>query len=189
MVLGLDISTSCTGWCVLTSNGTLVEMGYVPLIKHRDMFRKADSITDSLLGVLLRHPMSEIVIEENLQAFRPGFSSARTLMTLARFNGIVSYICYHTLKIEPSFINVNMARRALGIKIVRKKDGGSPTKQQILDWVSTQLEGEDYKWPSKILKSGPRKGQVILEQFCYDMADSYVIAKSHIHLKTSSDTC
>lgn len=189
MVLGLDISTSCTGWCVLTSNGTLIEMGFVPLAKHKDMFRKADSITDSLLGVLLRHPISEIVIEENLQAFRPGLSSAKTLMTLARFNGIVSYICYHSLKIEPSFINVNVARRSLGIKIVRKKDGGRQTKEQVLGWVSNELKDSDHEWPNKVLKSGPRKGKVVLEQFCYDMADAYVIARSHICLKTGLDAC
>ena len=38
------------------------------------------------------HDIQKIFIEENLQAFRPGFSSAKTLLTLARFNGIVSYL-------------------------------------------------------------------------------------------------
>jgi hypothetical protein len=37
-------------------------------------------------------------------------------------------------------------------------------------------------WPTKILKSGPRKGQEVLEIGCYDMADAYVIAASSIHM-------
>ena len=88
MILGLDVSTSCTGWCVLHSNGTLMEMGYVPLEKLQETFKKAERLGDKLLELMIDYPLSEIVIEENLQAFRPGLSSARTLMTLARFNDV-----------------------------------------------------------------------------------------------------
>jgi len=180
LILGLDVSTSCTGWCVLHSNGTLMEMGYVPLEKLQETFKKAERLGDKLLELMIDYPLSEIVIEENLQAFRPGLSSARTLMTLARFNGIVSYMCHDKLKIEPAHINVNVARKSVGLKINRKSD--ATTKQQVLDWVSLQLEALDYQWPVKILKSGPRKGMEILQPGCYDMADAYVIAKANLIL-------
>ena len=33
-------------------------------------------------------------------------------------------------------------------------------------------------WPDKTLKSGPRKGLVILDDCCYDIADAVVTAKA-----------
>ena len=73
-----------------------------------------------------------------------------------------------------------MARKSVGLKINRKSD--ATTKQQVLDWVSLQLEDVGYQWPVKILKSGPRKGMEVLQPGCYDMADSYVIAKANLIL-------
>tara|TARA_Y100000593_G_scaffold86467_1_gene165217 strand:+ start:497 stop:1039 length:543 start_codon:yes stop_codon:yes gene_type:complete len=171
MILGLDISTSCVGWCVLDSSGTLVKMGYIPLSKDTDTFSKASRVSKELTWINIEYEIFNIFIEENLQAFRPGLSSAKTLLTLARFNGIVSYISHKEFSINPVNINVNSARKILGIKIQKKNK--KSTKEQIIDWVNTKL---DYDWPTKKLKSGPRKGKVILEPSCYDMADAYVIA-------------
>ena len=38
--------------------------------------------------------------------------------------------------------------------------------------------GPNLSLPKKILKSGPRKGTEIYENFCYDIADAYVISPS-----------
>ena len=76
----------------------------------------------------------------------------------------------------PVYLNVNSARKSLGIKITRGKKAEKSTKEQILEWVDVELQS--YDWPNKILKSGPRKGCVVLESGCYDMADSYVIARA-----------
>ena len=109
-----------------------------------------------------------------MQAFRPGLSSAKTLLTLARFNGVISQISYDIFSIIPEYINVNSARKNLGIKIISKRKGGKPTKEQVFDWVSSEIK--DFKWTKKKLKSGPRKGIIIIDPSCYDMADAYVIA-------------
>ncbi len=172
MILGLDISTSCVGWCVLDTEGNLLKMGYIPLSKETDTFSKASRVSKELSWLNIQHEVSSIFIEENLQAFRPGLSSAKTLLTLARFNGIVSYICHKEFNINPININVNSARKILEIKIQKKNK--KSTKEQVIDWVSSKLL--DYDWPTKKLKSGPRKGMIILEPSCYDMADAYVIA-------------
>ena len=75
-------------------------------------------------------------------------------------------------------LNVNAARKTLGIRLIRKKQGGKPTKNQVFDWVSDRVESEipGYQWPMKTLKSGPRKGEVVFEPSVFDMADAYVIA-------------
>ena len=46
----------------------------------------------------------------------------------------------------------------------------------MLDWVSA--DDPSIKWPTKILKSGPNKGQKRICNEAYDMADAYVIARA-----------
>lgn len=178
-ILGLDISTSCTGWCIMSLSGSFVDMGYISLDAHEKTFQKAHAMSKELSRLQGKYNVKQVAIEENLQAFRPGFSSAKTLLTLARFNGIVSYLSQEHFLVEPEFINVNVARKLLGIKVISKKKGGKPTKEQILDWVNSQV---NYSWPVKILKSGPRKGDSILEPGCFDAADAYVIAAAAFKL-------
>ena len=104
-------------------------------------------------------------------------SSAKTLMTLAQFNGVVRWICHEALCVPVEAINVNTARKKVGLKI-DKKDKSRTTKEKVLDWVAEN--NPTIKWPTKILKSGPNKGQVRTCSEAYDMADAYVIGKSYI---------
>ena len=179
-ILGLDVSTSCTGWAVFNAAGEFVDMGSIILTKTPGLYMRAGVVRDVLNDLLIRHPIGKVYIEENLQSFRRGFSSAKTLSTLARFNGIVSLVAYETFSVEPEHINVNAARKALGVKLIRKKQGGAPTKQQVFEWVDADLLNDQitHQWPIKTLKSGPRKGQQLLDPIAYDMADAYVIAKA-----------
>ena len=167
---------------MFTHEGVFVDMGKIELTKKTGVYQKADVVRNELSNLLISHSISRVYIEENLQAFRPGLSSAKTLSTLARFNGIVSLLCYETFNLEPVHLNVNAARKSLGIKLVRKKQGGAPTKEQIVEWVGVDLQPqyEKYDWPTKTLKSGPRKGTTILDTGSYDMADAYVIAKAGV---------
>ena len=171
MILGLDISTSCTGWCILDTSGCLVDLGFIELSKIKDSYEKVEVVVDKLREVSVSYNFDRVVIEENLQAFRPGLSSAKTLLTLARFNGIIGYVVNKNFKISPEYINVNTARKKVGLKLTR----GVNTKQQVFDWVNNQVV---FEWPTKSLKSGPRKGQIINHPGCYDAADAYVIAKA-----------
>ena len=176
MLLTLDISTSCTGYCLFDEND-LVDIGYVNLSKHKGLFEKASYIKDRIFRMSNDYSIDQIAVEENLQAFRPGLSSAKTLMTLAQFNGVVRWICYEIFDIEPTAINVNSARKSIGLKIDRKNKEKN-TKQQVLEWVTS--DNPDIKWPTKILKSGPNKGQLRICNEAYDMADAYVIGKSFL---------
>ena len=179
-ILALDISTSCTGYCILDpeldSKTSLIDLGFIPLAKQKSHYDKANLVLKDLHSIKSVHNIDAIAIEENLQSFRSGFSSAQTLSSLAKFNGIVAYLCQDTFGIEPQFFNVNSARKSVGLKILSKRKGGTNTKEQVLTWVMEELSG--FSWPTKILKSGPRKNQTILEPGCYDMADAYIIARA-----------
>ena len=178
MILGLDISTSCTGWCILSEDAELIDLGYFNLNSYSGLFKKSAEVKKRLLSLKEEFNIEKVFIEENLQAFRPGFSSAKTIVTLARFNGVVSYLTSQTFNLEPEYINVNVARKKVGLKIVPKRSGGAPTKDQVFDWVSSKIQ---FDWPTKVMKSGPRKGQTVLEDFRYDMADAFVICLAGLH--------
>ena len=175
MVLALDISTAYVGWCIMDDSGSTLDAGAIELKKIGDMFAKAEEFKKLISEVLDPYDVRRVAIEENLQAFRPGFSSAKTICTLSRFNGMVSYIINEITHVIPEYINVNHARKTVGLKI-RKKDPVS-TKDQVLIWVK-QNEMPHYDWPNKTLKSGKRKGIVIPHESCYDIADAFVIGKS-----------
>ena len=171
--LGLDISTSNVGWCLLDiKTQNLVSAGVIELSKKKDIFEKSNEVRSVLRQISSEHAISCIAIEENLQAFRPGFSSAKTIVTLARFNGIVTLIAFEEIGPRPTFVNVNAARKLAGLKIIKKSSVS--TKEQVLDFVKKKLP--DYTWPVRTLKSGPRKGLVIPADSCYDIADAYIVA-------------
>ena len=179
--LGLDISTSCTGWAVTeVQNGETVSvtLGHVKLDKHEGLMCKADAMREEITLLHRKHQFSRIYVEENMQAFRPGASSAQTIMKLAKFNGIVSYLAYQVTGLDPQNVNVNQARKTLGISLKREKECGISTKDQVHSWVKCHPLLSSYVWPSRVLGSGPRKGQTILEPYIYDMSDAFVIALS-----------
>jgi hypothetical protein len=152
---------------VSCDTGLFVEIGYFKLDKYDDFFEKCDAFRTALTDVRNRHiGINKICIEENLQAFRPGLSSAKTINTLARFNGAASLIAYEVCNnLKPTFLNATSARSKLGIKLDRKSDVS--TKQQIFEFIKPQVNIE---WPKT------KTGNV--QTSCYDMADAYVLARA-----------
>jgi len=176
MILGLDVSTSCTGYCILDKNKNLIEIDYIILKKEKDLCGKGNIIKNIFDTLKNKYDISEIYIEEPFQRFGQGLSSAATITRLASFNGIVQYISYSVFDVYPIMINVNKARKSLGIKTLRKKKCGIDTKEQVFNWVKSELPKFD--WPTKIMKSGKRKGKKILIPECLDMSDAFVIARA-----------
>ena len=66
---------------------------------------------------------------------------------------------------------------ALLLKKAKRIVDNLKTKDQVLIQVS-KIE-PNLNLPKKILKSGPRKGTEIYENFCYDIADAYVIGSAY----------
>ncbi len=179
ILLGLDISTSCTGYCIIsTDDRKIIEAGGIKLSHKKSLFEKAQLVREKIKEIKTKHEVGSIAIEENLQSFRSGMSSAKTLQSLAKFNGIVCYLVESLLNIEPSLVNVISARSKLSIKINRKAK--ESTKEQVLSWVKQHRSFKDFDWPKKKLKSGPRMNMVIDDPSCYDIADAAVVALSII---------
>jgi len=171
--LGLDISTSCTGVCFLDEKGKIALLTHIKYPSKVNLWEKADFTLSFLKKIVADTDLNVtgFFVEESLQKFRPGLSSAKTLTTLSKFNGIVCYLGRKVFNLDPVPINVNTARKSVGLKIPR----GSNAKQIVHEWVSSETV---FVWPTKILRGGPRKGQEVLIDACYDMADAYLIARS-----------
>jgi len=177
MILGMDISTSCTGFCIVDEKGEQVHFSYVELSKVKNFFEKVKKVKSHVLTLMIKYPIEEIAVEDYLTSFARGRSSSGTLFKLAKFNGIVQWVCYNDLGIEACPINVNNARKINNIIVLGKKKTSEGTKDQVLRQVK-EIVGKSFVFPTKILKSGPRKGLKVYEKHAYDMADAFVIAKA-----------
>jgi Holliday junction resolvasome RuvABC endonuclease subunit len=167
MILGLDVSTSITGATVLDKDGKVVLCESWDMRnknKFKDIFDKAEKINSWLSDIFKSYKIKEVYIEQSLQSFRSGFSSAQTLSTLSRFNGMVSLMVFHIFNIKPKYLAATSARKSCGIKVPRGEKAKSVVIQFVLD--------NDPDFSVEYTKFGnPRPGE-------FDRADSWVIAKA-----------
>jgi Holliday junction resolvasome RuvABC endonuclease subunit len=177
MILGLDVSTSSTGWAIIDDGGSLIEMGSFKLVKHDNLFDKAAAVRMGLTELKEKYEVTKISIEEPLQGFRRGMSSAHTLLTLARFNGIVSWLAFDVFGAKPIFFDSTSARRGLGIRIDKSRD----TKDQIMEWVEV-VTGKVL--PRRVATTGKKKGMTLFAAGVNDAADAYVMARAAYLLKS-----
>ncbi len=173
MILGLDVSTSITGYTLIKEDKIILN-GAWDTRKYKDFFDKVTYVKKGLEQIYSKHgeQITAVYIEQSLQSFRSGFSSAKTLSTLSRFNGIVSWIVFDQYKIKPEYIAATSARKLCGIKVPR----GQKAKQVVLKFL---LDNE----PSFVIEY-TRNGNPKPES--YDRADSIVIAKAGVECERKS---
>jgi len=167
MILGLDISTSIIGTTIVSKGGQIVLTDAWDMRNknhHPDVYSKYSLVCKKLNDLIARYDITHIFIEQSLQMFRSGFSSAKTLSTLSSFNGVVTYLCFRELGIKPEHISASSARKSCGIKIAK----GTKAKEQVVKFL---LDNEP-KFVVEYTKSGNLKPKY------YDIADSIVIAKA-----------
>ena len=93
MILGLDISTNCTGWTVMNNDRSIVQCNFINTSKGKDWMEKVEIFEEEIENsVLNKFKVEKIGIEEILSKFAGGRSTAKTITSLARFNGIATYI-------------------------------------------------------------------------------------------------
>lgn len=173
VVIGLDISTTCTGIAVVhRDTGELVFMHHENMSskkKFPDFWAKVNHMRSTFVGMHdPKWDVKGVAVEENMKRFTPGFSSADTILTLAKFNGILSYIMMLEYGVKPLNVNVRSARSKLGIKI-NTKDKSKTTKQKVLDQV-VKMHPE-FPWVYREVK-----GVKSMTKINEDRCDAWVIA-------------
>jgi hypothetical protein len=177
--LGLDISTSCTG-ISLIEDERLIRASFVYLSDYGTLLTKANAVKSELLlfkEILSNRELKSITVEQHVLGFRAGLSSSNTIVALARFNGVVSYISGDLFGLEPTALLPVTARKAVGIK--SKK--GEPIKPIVIAWATSQEP--DYPWPTRVVKAGKNKGETVYEKGVEDASDAYVMARAAAALK------
>ena len=164
MILGLDISTSITGYTVLDGDGNILVCDHIDLRKEKNFFKKIEIVCDRLEALDDAHNIEQVYIEQSLQSFRSGFSSAQTLSLLSKINGIVSWLCYNFFYKEPKYLAATSARKLCGIKIPK----GQKAKKVSLQFVVDNVPGFEIQYTRH---GNPKAGYA-------DRSDSYVIAKA-----------
>lgn len=171
MICGLDISTSITGVTILDNNGKIVYNSAWDTRKFKDFFDKAEFIHKEIISLSEIHKIEKVYIEQSLQSFRSGFSSAKTLSSLSRFNGIVSWLVYQQTGIKPEYISATSARKSCGIKVPK----GSKAKEVVVQF----LLDKEPAFVVEYTKFGNIKPE------CYDKADSIIIATAGYNCQSS----
>jgi len=164
MILGLDISTSITGYTVLDNGGNIVACDHIDLRKEKNFFQKCAMLEGRLASLRGTYFIEHIYVEQSLQSFRSGFSSAQTLSLLSKINGIVSWMCYNIFGTEPQYVAATSARKLCGIKVPK----GQKAKAVSLQFVVDNVPGFDVEYTRH---GNPKAGYA-------DRSDSYVIARA-----------
>ena len=164
VTLGLDISTSITGATIIQDSKILKTTFWDTRNKNKfpTIYDKAKFVKTQLEDLAFDYKISQIYIEQSLHSFRSGFSSAQTLSTLSRFNGIISWICWDLLGIQPEMIAATSARKQAGITIKR----GDNAKDKVLEFVLDNFPQIEIQYTKH---GNPKPGTL-------DMCDSIVIA-------------
>ena len=164
MILGIDVSTSITGYTLLDRNGNIVKCGHIDMRKEKSFFDKAFKVEEVLSSITGYADIEAVYIEQPFVFFKSGGSSAATMAILQRFNGVVSWICFNLFSMEPKYLKAQEARKLCGISVPR----GQKAKKVVMDFIIDNVPDFDVEYTRQ---GNPRPGYA-------DRADSYVVAKA-----------
>lgn len=188
MILGLDVSTTMIGVCVLGEpetqtvdfNGSKITTEKRELLlstnwnigdkkEYPDSFTKAEAVAAELYQLSLEYNITEIYIEDFVRGLSHRFNSnLNILLALARFNGLVSWNCYEIFGIKPILVNVSKARTNYGL-IFPRGTKSAARKKMVVEKV-IEKEGTKFSW------SFNRNG-INYSKGVDDRADAIVIAR------------
>ena len=171
--LGLDISTAIVGWTILDDQFNIIKMSHIDFKKCKTFWEKVDYAVSELTKILTQNQVDNVYVEESLMRFSPGFSSASTIITLAKFNVLISYAVRNAQGTEPQYVGANDARRKCGIKLLQKKKVGIDYKTQAFNWCKA---GPLSHLQFPLTKTGK------IKPFVMDETDSYIIARAGVIL-------
>lgn len=175
--IGLDVSTACTGVCVLDESGTILSIKYHDFDKGTSVEKAVymSSVLEEVKNEFVKDTEVQVLIEEPAMAFAKGFSSANTISVLNQFNGMCQFLCFKIFGVQPILSPAVSIRKDCNIKVKKEKDCGITTKEQVNIHFES-IFGKLFKM--KELKSGPRKGTMIFDERNYDAIDAWVAAES-----------
>ena len=179
MILGLDISTTMVGVAIIDPDSkNLVHCEGWDISKCETMFDKAESIGANLYTIRSEYNIEHVFVETALKRFLPGKSRADTIIKLAKFNGVVSWLCFECFETEPTYINVNTARSLYGLSFPRGTKG--PQRKKMV--IEAVIEKEKTAFKYEMARGGKN-----YKRGTDDRADAVVIARAGEYLLRNKD--
>jgi len=178
MILGLDISTTMVGVAIIDDSGKLIKSDSWDISKTETLFNKAEFIGAEIYGLRSEYDITHTFIETALKKFLPGRSRADTIIKLAKFNGIISWLCFDTFDQAPTFINVNTARTLYGLSFPRGTKGPQRKKMVIESVIDKEKNAFSYEMA---------RGGKNFKRGTDDKADAIVIARAGEFLLKNKD--
>ena len=170
MILGLDVSTSRIGWAIINEKQELVDSDFFKTKAKTPLEERATALRDNVLQPIMAiHNITEIRIEEPFSMFSGGKTTAKTMSSLQRFNGMISFAAHLTLGKPPTLVGATTARSRVGIKVPR----GTKAKEIVLMWVVSKFDNFIMEYTAH---GNPKPG-------LDDEADAIVVALSHFDLR------
>jgi len=166
MILGLDVSTSKIGYCVIDDKQNLKEVNFIKFKDGTLEERAMKFFNNELKRLKNTYNITHVRIEAPFTMFSGGKTTAGTMSKLQRFNGMISVLAYTVFNLQPELVQSRSARSKCGIKIPR----GENTKKKIIEWV-------EQRYPKDFTVVLTRHGNP--KPGTDDMADSIVVALSH----------
>ena len=166
MILGIDVSTSITGFAIIDKDGKILFSEASDLRRDKTFFSKCLTIRTKILDILEAYSdkVEHIYIEQPFTFFNSGGSSGKTMAALQRFNGVVSWMVYECFEIEPQYLGATQARKLVGIKVPR----GQKAKKVVME----HLLATEPDFKIEYTHKGNPKPQE------FDRADALVIARA-----------
>ena len=165
IILGLDISSSRIGYCLINENEDLLLVDEIKLKPSQSLEDRADIFKKTMKIIKQHSEVDYVFIEQPFMAFSGGKTTAATMAKLQRFNGMCSYVVHDLFGRTPSLIQANKARGLVGLKIKRSDN----TKLKVIEWVSE-------KYPKKFIVEYTRHGNP--KPGTDDKADAIVLANA-----------
>ena len=165
-ILGLDISSTTIGWCILDiidQKIVLVKYDYYKPNKNGHIISRLYETKKFFNKLFKEYKPNQITIEEIIQ-YMSGASSATTIITLTSFNRALGLLSYEYLKQLPTYYSVMSIRH--GLKLSKEL----PAKEDMPTLVEYYLDIKfNYLYNSK--------GKIKPET--YDMSDACSVAINH----------
>jgi hypothetical protein len=122
MILGLDISTAVVGMCWLEDDGSYCIGDHIDLRKVDGLIEKGHTVWNWFESTSehAHWQVDHIFVEDKLSGFSGGRTSQQTMMKLAAFNGIVSYLWAEK---NSHFYTMPVYLHPSTVKAVMKRDG------------------------------------------------------------------
>ena len=146
IILGLDISTTCIGVCLLLDDGSpygkILELTHVnpkvpkKIDKAQSLFLKTEIFEEEFLTKYKNYGITKCVIEAPLL----GSNNTNTVSTLLQFNGMISLSVFKILGIVPNYISSYEARKYAFPDLMAVRKFGKEEQPYNADKIRTNIK-------------------------------------------------